>query len=765
MGRRNGTGEDAIRSDRRRASPWGLAILWLLVAAGCSPTGERPRPPAHPSPSPSPAPRLDKWRLWTGEAPLRGANIWQRFVVPELDGGDFLGGGPIGPPYIQEDFDLLAATGANLVVLSHPGLFTETPPYVLSAEAQANLDALLQMAARADLFAVISFRTGPGRSDFTFYRDGAGEWFDPRLLIESVWSDPEAQQAWAEMWRYTAERYRDDPIVAGFELLCEPNADDVVLGLSGPEDFYPRFAGTIYDWNRWYPALVAAIREVDPWTPILVPPMGWGSVEWLPYLALSDDPRIVYTLHQYSPNVYTHQEAGEPLAYPGELDRDGAGEPEPIDRGWLHELLGLARDFVERHSVPVAFTEFGVTRWAPGADEFIADQAAAFDALGASHALWVWDSSWKPCTDEVNGFGLRFGPDPANAADVPNDLLETVRRLWSRNTVRPSSFVGPGGPPLEGVRTWLYLLDTDLEEAVLDEIEASEYDLVVLDYIPSQEGSADYPMAQAVERLHRATHPKIVLAYLDIGEAESFRSYWRPGWEIGDPAWILGHDPEGWAGDFPVAYWDEGWRSIWLGSSGLVTQVVSAGFDGMYLDWVEAYDDETVAAAADGDGVDARSEMIRFVSDLAAAGRAARPGFRVVAQNAASLLSDPAYARILDGIAQEQIWFDGGPDDDPPGDCPLPRRSADVESEAYLASLSAACRRTYRELPDGTLHTSTEEYLALLLPPYSNGLPVLTVDYAVQPGNVAWVYRESRRLGWIPFVTNRGLDTFRPAVP
>lgn len=325
--------------------------------------------------------------------------------------------------------------------------------------------------------------------------------------------------------------------------------------------------------------------------------------------------------------------------------------------------------------------------------------------------------------------------------------------------------MGLGARRLEDVRTWLYLLDTDLEEAVLAEIEASAYDMVVLDFIPSQVGSADYAMGEAVERLHRAAHAKLVLAYLDIGEAEDFRAYWQQGWEIGDPPWILGDDPEGWEGDFPVAYWDAGWRSVWLGQSGMIAQVTAAAFDGMYLDWVEAYDDETVAAAAVAAGIDARSEMIRFVADLAAAGRAARPGFVVVAQNAAGLLTDEAYADILDGIAQEQIWFDGGPDDDPPGDCPLPRLLADIESRAYLESLSPACRRLHAQAPDGTLHTSTEEYLDLLLPASAHGLPVFTVDYAVEPPNIAWIYNESRRLGWIPYVSNRALDRFLPPAP
>ena len=168
---------------------------------------------------------------------------------------------------------------------------------------------MIEMAAHADLFVVITFRTGRGRSDFTFYRDGAGDWFDKNLLIENVWTDQVAQDAWVEMWRYTAERYRNNPVVVGYDLMCEPNSSGVVFEIYKPSDFYAEYADTIYDWNRFYPRIVAGIREVDSETPILVGAMSWGAIRWLPYLKVVDDPRIVYTAHQYEPqSQYTHQQ-------------------------------------------------------------------------------------------------------------------------------------------------------------------------------------------------------------------------------------------------------------------------------------------------------------------------------------------------------------------------------------------------------------------------------------------------------------------------
>jgi hypothetical protein len=42
------------------------------------------------------AAQTDKWALWVGGTQLRGANIYQHRVYPELDGPDFLGPGPGG---------------------------------------------------------------------------------------------------------------------------------------------------------------------------------------------------------------------------------------------------------------------------------------------------------------------------------------------------------------------------------------------------------------------------------------------------------------------------------------------------------------------------------------------------------------------------------------------------------------------------------------------------------------------------------------------
>ncbi|MBI3950693.1 MAG: cellulase family glycosylhydrolase [Acidobacteria bacterium] len=382
----------------------------------------------------------DKWALWVGGTQLRGANIYQRRVYPELDGPDFLGPGPLGPPYTQQDFNRLAALGANYVNVSHPGLFREKPPYTPDQDVQNNLDRLLDLIARAGLFAVISFRTGPGRSEFTFFRDGAGVWFDPSYLNESVWQDRAAQEAWAAMWRYTAERYRTNPLVVGYDLMVEPNAN-ALLDIYDPEEFYATYANSLYDWNQLHPRLSAAIRSRDSQTPILTGSMSYSSLYWLPYVKLTNDPRTIYTVHQYEPFQYTHQEPDRrgrlPLTYPGRFDIDGDGVRDEFNRAWLEQYLSAINEFTSTQGVPVAINEFGAMRWEPGGDTFMDDQMDLLEQRGINHALWLWESSWEPLAEE-DAFNFRHGPNPNNHIDVAfSELIGVIVKYWGRNTIRP----------------------------------------------------------------------------------------------------------------------------------------------------------------------------------------------------------------------------------------------------------------------------------------------------------------------------------------
>lgn len=402
-----------------------------------------------------------KWSLWTGETQLRGANIYQRRVYPGVDGPTFMGPGPVGPPYTQEDYNRLAAMGANYVNISHPGLFTEAPPYSLDQDIQTRLDQLLAMIAQADMFAVISFRTGPGRSEFTFFWDEVGDWFDATYLNDSLWQSESAQDAWVAMWQYTAQRYKGNPVVVGYDLMVEPNSNEGgshplndPLDIWDPQQFHNQYGGTLYDWNQLYPRITAAIRQVDPQTPLLVGGNGYSAVNWLPYVQTTGDPRTVYTVHQYAPHVYTHQTPPLTKIYPDYFDTDWDGQPEAFNKAWLANVLSFVDTFKATHGVPVAANEFGLMRWEPGAASFMDDQMDLFEVRGMNYALWLWQTSWAEYAQEVDAFNFRHGPNPNNHTDVQSSALMTViTQHWAQNSIRPSDVINSAPEVMTGLAT------------------------------------------------------------------------------------------------------------------------------------------------------------------------------------------------------------------------------------------------------------------------------------------------------------------------
>jgi cysteinyl-tRNA synthetase len=240
------------------------------------------------------------------------------------------------------------------------------------------------------------------------------------------------------------------------------------------------------------------------------------------------------------------------------------------------------------------------------------------------------------------------------------------------------------------------------------------YDLVVMDYSADGTEAGEFTPAQIAALKHSPGGEKIVLAYMSIGEAEDYRFYWQEGWTPGNPSWLDAENPD-WPGNYKVRYWDPGWQSI---ISGYTDRLLDAGFDGAYLDIIDAYE-----YYADRGRTTAAQEMADFVAAIRAHARARDPDFYVFPQNAPQLAEEvPAYLGSVDGIGQEDIYY--GYDDD---DVMTPP-AVTAELEGYLDVFK------------------------------NGGKLVLTVDYATTPAHVDDAYARSQARGYVPFATVRDLD-------
>jgi endoglucanase len=101
----------------------------------------------------------------------------------------------------------------------------------------AVLDRVLERAEAHGVYVVLDLHAAPGGQSKMFPADP-----EPHRLWDSV----EAQQRTVALWRTIASRYRDRTIVAGYDLLNEPDPPDGAALV----DLYTR--------------IIQAIREVDP---------------------------------------------------------------------------------------------------------------------------------------------------------------------------------------------------------------------------------------------------------------------------------------------------------------------------------------------------------------------------------------------------------------------------------------------------------------------------------------------------------------------
>ncbi len=303
---------------------------------------------------------------------------------------------------------------------------------------------------------------------------------------------------------------------------------------------------------------------------------------------------------------------------------------------------------------------------------------------------------------------------------------------------------------LQKAKTWMYQLQDLDNDAAIQALARSEYPLLVVEPGHNQK-DIPFDSERMVQVLHSMPdgRRRLVLAYIDIGQAEDWRTYWADDWvaptstQHGFPDFLISVDPDGWSGCYPVAYWESPWKELWVGADGIIAALAKMGFDGVYLDWVEAYDDEQVRRKAEQAGVDPEQEMIRFVEEIGAVGKKITPDFLVVPQNAPFLIDEAPerYVRAIDALAVEDTWFHGAGDadwDDPEAGDLRNRHDADWTTENRL--------HQYKKY---------QQY----------GLPVFSVDYCIKQKNVKKVYREARKAGLRPLVTRVSLSRISETPP
>ncbi len=318
----------------------------------------------------------------------------------------------------EQDIRDLAAMGANLIryqmvdgIRSWTEEIADLELYDAWMEKQlAKLDSLMPVLKETGVRVVVDMHWSPGHRYGRTGRLPASVTnpvtkLNPgrlhRLMIDEVYFN-----YYIDLWKKIAARYKDNPVVFGYDLINEPD-------ISGP---------TTWHWLDVQYLAAKAIREVDPEMPVIVESNYLAdpatfNVKPMPLK------NIIYEIHMYNPMTYSHQGVGNKSYaehYPDHCTVYKSNSEE------LRASMKPVIDFQKKYGARIYVGEFSVVRWAPEAGKYLDDLLPVFEDYGwdwTFHAFREWDG-WSP---------EHVGAPNSPKVDPENDRLQTLKKFFERN--------------------------------------------------------------------------------------------------------------------------------------------------------------------------------------------------------------------------------------------------------------------------------------------------------------------------------------------
>lgn len=125
----------------------------------------------------------------------------------------------------KEDFIEAKKLGLNFIRLGFHHRYVQENPTIL--------DQAVGWAKEAGIYVILNMHAAPGAQAPAYFADSDG--------VAHLWASPQFQEEFINDWKILANRYKDEPTVAGYEILNEP---DAVNG-NQVTDLYQRAIATI----------------------------------------------------------------------------------------------------------------------------------------------------------------------------------------------------------------------------------------------------------------------------------------------------------------------------------------------------------------------------------------------------------------------------------------------------------------------------------------------------------------------------------------
>lgn len=254
---------------------------------------------------------------------------------------------------------------------------------------------------------------------------------------------------------------------------------------------------------------------------------------------------------------------------------------------------------------------------------------------------------------------------------------------------------------LARVEKWFILLDYDPSRSAVSESDMAAYDMAILD-------------ADSHPPIAGLRNKPILIAYVSLGEAESYRSYWSG---IKDRPWIIGENPH-WKENYYVDVRDKEWQDLLIEK--VIPDIVAKGFDGIFMDTLDT------AMMLEAENATAYSGSNDAMAFLVASIRAAFPKLLMISNNGFMILDE--IAPDIDGALVEDITM-----------------MIDFENNGY------------KKVPE---REGNYKIAALTALAKEHHLPIFVIDYVSERDSVLrqFCIQKSKALGFRPYVAEKDLD-------
>lgn len=259
--------------------------------------------------------------------------------------------------FSESDVLNIKALGANVVRVGFRLWELEKKPYVYSADAFAVLDDAIARFGKKGIYVILDLHAA-GQNTLKHNNEYGRQ----------LWKNKDLQNRVFALWRHISQRYKNNPYVAGYDLINEPMAPD----RKSLHDFYQTCINEIRKQGDQH---------------ILFIEYNYYKVREVLYGGEYSDPNIVLSYHFYRPTQFTMQgKPGKPSGqkYPG------------IYRGVYWDKKHIEKNFKEGLSMsrnrPLFVGEFSAVIKNGGQDalQWIQDVMDVMNRLGVHYTYFCY---------------------------------------------------------------------------------------------------------------------------------------------------------------------------------------------------------------------------------------------------------------------------------------------------------------------------------------------------------------------------------------